>query len=71
MRAIGLAAAQKISLPVARVIETDVDLGTKRGGHVLRTRLNVSQPGLECAVAQALVDAAHERASTPRAHAAT
>jgi lipoyl-dependent peroxiredoxin len=36
-----------------------VDLGTNDGSYVLRARLNVSLPGLDRAVAQDLVDAAH------------
>jgi len=61
MSAIGLAAAQrKISLPADRAIDAEVDLGTNSGGFVLRARLNVSLPGLDREVAQALVDAAHQ-----------
>jgi lipoyl-dependent peroxiredoxin len=37
-----------------------VDLGTTRGAYGLAARLNVSLPGLEREVAQALVDAAHQ-----------
>jgi len=37
-----------------------VDLGTNEGGYLLRARLNVSLPGLQPKVAQALVDAAHQ-----------
>ena len=61
MSAIGLAAAQgKVALPADRAIDAEVDLGTKDGGNVLRARLNVSLPGLDREVAQALVDAAHQ-----------
>jgi lipoyl-dependent peroxiredoxin len=35
-------------------------LGTNESGYLLRARLNVSLPGLDRAVAQALVDAAHQ-----------
>jgi Ohr subfamily peroxiredoxin len=56
-----LAAAQrKVALPSNRTIDAEVDLGTNDGGYVLRARLNVSLPGLEREIAQALVDAAHQ-----------
>ena len=61
MSAIGLAAGQrKVPLPADRAIDAEVDLGTNDGGFVLRARLNVSLPGLDRGVAQALVDAAHQ-----------
>jgi osmotically inducible protein OsmC len=61
LSAVELVAAQrKIVLPVERAIDAEVDLGTNDGGYVLRTRLNVSLPGLDREVAQALVDAAHQ-----------
>lgn len=59
--ALGFAAGQKkIPLPADRAIDAEVDLGTNEGGFVLRARLNVSLPGLDRAIAQALVDAAHQ-----------
>ena len=59
--AIGVAAAKKkVSLPADRVVDAEVDLGTNEGGFALRARLNVSLPGLDREVAQALVDAAHQ-----------
>lgn len=61
MSAMGLAAAQrKISLPADRAVDAEVDLGTTDGGYLLRARLNVSLPGLNREVAQAIVDAAHQ-----------
>jgi osmotically inducible protein OsmC len=61
MSAIGLAASQrKVALPADRAIDAEVDLGTNAGGYVLRARLNVSLPGLDREVAQALVDAGHQ-----------
>jgi lipoyl-dependent peroxiredoxin len=61
MSAIGLVAGQKkISLPADRAIDAEVDLGTNDGGFGLRARLNVSLPGLDREVAQALVDGAHQ-----------
>jgi Ohr subfamily peroxiredoxin len=61
LSAIGLAASKrKVSLPADRAIDAEVDLGTNEGGYVLRARLNVSLPGVDRAVAQELVDAAHQ-----------
>ena len=61
MSAIGLAAAQrKVALPADRTIGAEVDLGTDEGGYALRARLNVSLPGLDRELAQALVNVAHE-----------
>ena len=59
--AMGLAAAKiKISLPTDLAVDAEVDLGTTGGAYFLQARLNVSLPGLEREVAQALVDGAHE-----------
>jgi organic hydroperoxide reductase OsmC/OhrA len=41
-------------------IDAEVDLGTAGGGYFIQARLNVSLPGLEREVAQALVDAADQ-----------
>jgi osmotically inducible protein OsmC len=61
MSAIALAAGQqKVALPPDRAIDAEVDLGTNDGGYQLRARLNVSLPGLQPKVAQALADAAHQ-----------
>ena len=61
LSALALAAGQmKVALPPDRAIDAEVDLGTNAGGYVLRARLNVSLPGLDRAVAQTLVDAAHQ-----------
>ena len=61
MSAIALAASQqKVALPPDRAIDAEVDLGTNEGGYLLRARLNVSLPGLQPKVAQALVDVAHQ-----------
>lgn len=61
LSAIGLAAAKmKVALPADRAVDAEVDLGMTDGGYLLRARLNVSLPGVEHAVAQALVDAAHQ-----------
>ena len=61
LSAISLVASQKkVPLPADRAIDAEVDLGMTDGGYLLRARLNVSLPGLEHEVAQALVDAAHQ-----------
>jgi lipoyl-dependent peroxiredoxin len=59
--AMGIAAAQmKVKLPADTALDTEVDLATGAGGYFLQARLNVSLPGLERELAQALVEAAHE-----------
>jgi Ohr subfamily peroxiredoxin len=61
LSAVGVAAAKmKVALPADRAVDAEVDLGTNDGGYLLRARLNVSLPGLDREVAQALVDAGHE-----------
>lgn len=61
LSAIKLAAGKrKVALPAELAIDAEVDLGTTRGAYGLAARLNVSLPGLEREVAQALVDAAHQ-----------
>ncbi|HYC43351.1 MAG TPA: organic hydroperoxide resistance protein [Noviherbaspirillum sp.] len=58
--AIGLAAARReVALPPDLSVDAEVDLGTVNGGYFLQARLNVSAPGLERELAQALVDEAH------------
>jgi osmotically inducible protein OsmC len=59
--AIALAARKrKIALPADVTIDAEVDLNLSDGGYSLSTRLNVSLPGVERELAQALVDEAHE-----------
>lgn len=59
--AMGLAAAKlQIKLPADLHVDAEVDLGTTAGAYFLQARLNVSLPGIDRDVAQALVDAAHE-----------
>jgi len=59
--AIGLVARKrKITLPADLAIDAEVDLNLADGGYFLRARLNVSLPGVEREVAQALVDEAHQ-----------
>lgn len=59
--AMGVAAGKmKVTLPADRAIDAEVDLGMTGSEYLLRARLNVSLPGLERSVAQAIVDAAHQ-----------
>lgn len=58
--AIELAAAQrKVKLPTAPAVDAEIDLNLADGAYFLRARLNVSVPGVDREVAQALVEAAH------------
>jgi osmotically inducible protein OsmC len=58
--AMGLAARKmKIALPADIAIDTEVDLNLVDGAYFLAARLNVSLPGLDREVAQAVVDEAH------------
>jgi lipoyl-dependent peroxiredoxin len=56
----GVALRTKVKLPADPSIDAEVDLGTNAGGYILRARLNVSLPGLDREVAQALVDGADQ-----------
>jgi osmotically inducible protein OsmC len=59
--AMGLAARKmKVNLPADFAIDAEVDLCLTDGAYSLQARLNVSLPGLDREVAQALVDAAHQ-----------
>jgi Ohr subfamily peroxiredoxin len=59
--AMGLAARKmKVALPSDLAIDAEVDLNLAEGAYFLRARLNVSLPGVERDVAQALVDEAHQ-----------
>lgn len=59
--AMGLAARKmKIALPADFAIDAEVDLNLADGGYFLGARLNVSLPGLERDLAEAVVDAAHQ-----------
>ena len=55
-----VARRMKVALPADAAIDAEVDLCTDEGAYFLRARLNVSLPGLERDVAQAVVDAAHQ-----------
>ena len=49
----------KVKLPADVAIDAEIDLCNSGDVYFLRARLNVSMPGLEREVAQAVVDAAH------------
>jgi osmotically inducible protein OsmC len=59
--AMGLAARKmKIPLPPELAIDAEIDLNLMDGAFFLRGRLNVTLPGMEREVAQAVVEAAHQ-----------
>lgn len=59
--ALGLAARKmKAPLPTDMAIDAEVDLCLGDSGYFIQARLNVHLPGLERAMAQALVDTAHQ-----------
>lgn len=61
MGAMGLAARKRrVALPPETAVDAEIDLGTNEGGYVLPARLNVSVPGVDPTVAQAIVDEAHQ-----------
>lgn len=55
-----VAAHMKVKLPADPAIDPEVDLWTGSDGYFLKARLNVSLPGLERQVAQAILDNAHQ-----------
>jgi lipoyl-dependent peroxiredoxin len=60
MGAMGLATAEmKARLPADAAVDAEVDLCDNSGEYFLKARLNVSLPGVEREIAQALVNAAH------------
>ncbi|OED18996.1 organic hydroperoxide resistance protein [Burkholderia sp. A2] len=59
--AMGLAAQRlKVALPRDTHVDAEIDLAMADGAYFLQARLNVSVPGVDADVAQALVDAAHQ-----------
>jgi lipoyl-dependent peroxiredoxin len=54
-----VARKMKVALPADTAIDAEVDLCLTDGAYFLQARLNVSLPGIERGVAQALVNAAH------------
>jgi osmotically inducible protein OsmC len=60
IRAMGLRANKmKVKLPADVAIDAEIELCNSGGIYFLRARLNVSLPGLEREVAQAIVNATH------------
>ena len=57
--ALGIAALKR-RIRVEPAIDAEVDLNTADDGYFLRARLNISLPGVERDVAQALVNEAHD-----------
>lgn len=55
------AVALKVTLPSDVAVNAEVDLGKTEDAFFLQARLNVSLPGLDPAVARAVVDGAHQR----------
>ncbi|MCM3564982.1 MAG: organic hydroperoxide resistance protein [Hydrogenophaga sp.] len=55
-----VAAMKKIAVPANASIDAEVDIGPIPQGFGIAARLNVSLPGLDRAVAQDLVDTAHQ-----------
>ena len=61
--AMGLVASKmKVKLPADAAIDAEIDLCNSGDVYFLRARLNVSLPGLEREVAQAIVDTTHGEA---------
>jgi osmotically inducible protein OsmC len=59
--AMGLAEKKmKVDLPPDMAVDAEVDLCLTDGAYFLQARLNVSLPGLERDVAQAIADTAHQ-----------
>ncbi|WP_246791951.1 organic hydroperoxide resistance protein [Burkholderia perseverans] len=49
-----------VTMPADAALDAEIDLGTTDGQYFIAARLNVSLPGLDHDVAQALVEAAHQ-----------
>jgi Ohr subfamily peroxiredoxin len=59
--AMGLVARRmEVKLPADAAVDAEIDLCNSGDVYFLRARLNISLPGLEREVAQAIVDATHE-----------
>lgn len=54
-----VAKRMKVTLPTGVTVDAEIDLCNSGDVYFLRARLNVSVPGLERGVAQAIVDATH------------
>jgi osmotically inducible protein OsmC len=59
--ALGLAARKlKVTLPDDLAIDAEVDLNLGSDGYFLGARLNISIPGVERSIAEALIEQAHQ-----------
>ena len=59
--AMGLAAGKlEVQLPAELSVDAGIDLCHGEGGYFLRARLSINMPGVERAVAQAVIEAAHQ-----------
>jgi Ohr subfamily peroxiredoxin len=54
-----VAGQKKVAVPADTTVDAEVDIGPIPNGFGIAARLNVSLPGLDRAVAQDLIDAAH------------
>ena len=61
------AGRRKVVLPISPAIAAEVDLCLADGACFLRARLNVSLPGVEREVAQAVLDEAHQMCAYSKA----
>ena len=55
-----VASKMKVKLPPELAVDAEVDLCTGDEGYFLQARLNVSLPGLDREVAQAIIEGAHQ-----------
>ena len=55
-----VAGLKKVPVPAEAAIDAEVDIGPIPAGFGIAARLNISLPGMDRAVAQDLVDAAHQ-----------
>jgi osmotically inducible protein OsmC len=55
-----VAAKMKVKLPQELAVDPEVDLYTGDDGYFLQARLNVSLPGVDREVAQAVIEGAHQ-----------
>ena len=55
-----IASKMKVKLPPDMAVDSEVDLCTGDDGYFLQARLNVSLPGVDKQVAQAISDGAHQ-----------
>lgn len=55
-----VASVQKIAVPADAAIDASVDIGPIPAGFGIAARLDIHLPGMDRAVAQALIDSAHQ-----------